>query len=58
MMFVVFAGNMVLPFIPLTLSFEDVNYYVDTPVVMIYNLKKNLFFMIALSVTIHICLEG
>ncbi|WOK98239.1 ABC transporter G family member 41-like [Canna indica] len=25
------TGNMVLPFIPLTISFQDVNYYVDTP---------------------------
>lgn len=24
------AGNMVLPFIPFTVSFQDVNYYVDT----------------------------
>jgi hypothetical protein len=26
---------MVLPFTPLAISFQDVNYYVDTPVVII-----------------------
>jgi hypothetical protein len=29
------AGRMVLPFTPLAISFQDVNYYVDTPVVII-----------------------
>ncbi|EMS57423.1 Pleiotropic drug resistance protein 3 [Triticum urartu] len=28
------AGRMVLPFTPLTISFQDVNYYVDTPAEM------------------------
>lgn len=28
------TGTMVLPFTPLTISFQDVNYYVDTPVEM------------------------
>ncbi|KAL6905801.1 hypothetical protein ACP4OV_003402 [Aristida adscensionis] len=28
------TGRMVLPFTPLTISFQDVNYYVDTPVEM------------------------
>jgi hypothetical protein len=29
-----FAGRVVLPFMPLAISFQDVNYYVDTPVVI------------------------
>lgn len=32
---VVRVGKMVLPFIPLTVAFKDVNYYVDTPAVSI-----------------------
>ena len=30
-----YAGRMALPFTPLAISFQDVNYYVDAPVVII-----------------------
>lgn len=33
-----FAGKMVLPFEPLTLTFQNLQYYVETPMVMITNL--------------------
>ena len=30
---IIFAGRMVLPFEPLAMTFTDVQYYVDTPLV-------------------------
>jgi hypothetical protein len=32
------AGRMVLPFEPLVMTFKDVQYYVDTPLVIMINL--------------------
>ena len=37
-----FAGRVVLPFVPLAISFQDVNYYVDTPVVITILLKVKI----------------
>lgn len=36
-----YAGKMVLPFEPLSMVFQDVQYYIETPLV---NMKRNCIF--------------
>jgi len=38
LLFLKFSGRMILPFEPLTVTFHDMQYYVDTPLVILIEL--------------------
>lgn len=46
-------GSLVLPFEPLTISFKDVQYYVDTPAVIIIKVELNVSYEVSLVFTLE-----